>query len=479
MRAWFGGVGAAFAALWIGAASGQPAVLPPAVEHALRAAQVPREALHVVVQEVGGGTARLVHEADVPVNPASTVKLLTTQAALELLGPAWQWKTPVWLAGRLEGGALDGSLVIKGSGDPKLVLERVWLLLRHVRQLGVDEIRGDIVLDASAFVPDPGGPGDFDNEPLRPYNVRPDALLLNHKAVTFGFLPDPARGIALVTAQPALAGVQVDRSVPLAPAAPCGDWRAGLAANFTDPTAMRFAGRYPLACGERIWPVAYVDPRSYNLRLVEALWREAGGVLRGTVREGAAPATPPTFEWASPPLAEVVRDINKFSNNVMAQQLFLTLGLLQRGEGSAAAAREALRDWLRERAEPLDGVVIDNGSGLSRSTRLPVALLARRLLAAWASPFMPELMASLPLAGIDGTQRRSTVSPGRAHLKTGSLRDVSAVAGYVLGASGRRYVLAAVIEHPNAPAARPVLDALVDWTMADREGTALPAPQNR
>jgi D-alanyl-D-alanine carboxypeptidase/D-alanyl-D-alanine-endopeptidase (penicillin-binding protein 4) len=444
--------------------------LPPEVEIALQRAQVPREALHVIVQPVDGGVPRLLHEIDTPVNPASLFKLLTTYAALDLLGPAWSWKTPVWLTGTVQGGVLDGALVIKGSGDPKLVLERLWLLLKRVRQLGIDEIRGDIVLDNSAFVLPEGSAAEFDNEPLRPYNVLADALLLNHKAVVYAFMPDPQRGVALVVPEPTLAGVQVDRSVPLA-GGPCNDWRAALKAGFTDPNQVRFAGSYPLACGERSWPVAYPDPRSYNIRLVEAMWRELGGRLTGSVREGAAPVAAPSFELVSPPLADVVRDINKFSNNVMAQQLFLTLALQTRGVGTPEAARETLRQWLHHRGFPTDGLVIDNGSGLSRTNRLQVRLLAHLLLHAWTSPLMPELTASLPVTGTDGTLRRWRATAGRAHLKTGSLRDVAGVAGYVLSAGGRRHVLVAVIEHPNANAARDALDALVQWTLDD----ALPA----
>ena len=442
--------------------------LPPEVVQALARARVPPEAMAVVVQEVGGTPLRLGLNATRPLNPASLIKLATTYAALETLGPAWAWRTPVWLHGRVNDGVLDGSLVIKGTGDPKLTVERVWLLLRRVQQLGVREIHGDIVLDRSAFDVPEVNAGEFDGEPLRPYNVRADALLLNFKAVTYQFTPDEARGIAVVGSDPVLRGVQVDTHVPLANGG-CDDWRAALKANFTEPTRVRFAGSYAAACGERSWPVAHGDAGRYNARLLEAMWRELGGTLGGTVRDGTAPTDrAPTFEFTSPPLAEVVRDINKFSNNMMAQQLFLSLALVPPATVTPDIAREHLRRWLAERlGESMDGVVIDNGSGLSRETRVSAGLLARLLQAAWASPVMPELMASLPVNGVDGTLRRSRAQLGRAHLKTGSLRDVVGVAGYVLGASGKRYVLVALINHANANAARPAIDALVQWTLAD------------
>ncbi|HZT55663.1 MAG TPA: D-alanyl-D-alanine carboxypeptidase, partial [Burkholderiaceae bacterium] len=184
-------------ALLLGApASAAPDALPAEVGAALDRANVPRDAVVAMVQEVASARPRLAWQAERPANPASLMKLLTTQAALELLGPAWSWSTPVWLQGPVRDGVLDGDLVIKGSGDPKLVLERLWLLLRRVQQLGVREIRGDIVLDRSDFKVPEQSPADFDGEALRPYNVRADALLLNYKAVVFTFTPDAARSVA-------------------------------------------------------------------------------------------------------------------------------------------------------------------------------------------------------------------------------------------------------------------------------------------
>jgi len=447
--------------------------LPAQVEQALRREGIPLEAVSVLVQEAGSNTPRLALNAQAPVNPASLFKLLTTYAALDQLGPAFTWKTPVWLAGRQQNGVLEGNLHIQGRGDPKLTLERLWLLVQRLRQMGIVEIRGDIVLDQSAFVVAEASTAEFDNEPLRPYNVRAQALLLNLGAVLYTFTPDAARGIAVVSAEPALAGVTVDASVPLT-SGPCNDWRGALKATPGDTERMRFAGSYALACGERVWPLAYPDPRLYAARLLTALWQGAGGRLAGSVREGPAPeGDKPSFELTSPALAEVVRDINKYSNNVMAQQLLLTLALQQPGAARATpeAGRDALRQWLSERlgepAESLQGVVIDNGSGLSRQTRLSATLLAHVLQAAWASPVMPELIASLPVNGQDGTLRRAQSSTGMAHLKTGSLRDVAGVAGYVQGASGKRYVLVAIVNHPNANTAKTGLDALVQSVIDD------------
>ena len=458
-----------------------PPRLPPEVVAALKRAEIPTSAMSVLVQEVGesGGASapRLAWQASEPVNTASLMKLVTTYAALDLLGPTWNWQTPVWLQGALQQpqGVLEGSLIIKGSGDPTLVLERTWLLLRRVQQQGVHEIRGDIVLDRSAFTASGQSESAFDGEPLRAYNAQPDALLLNYKSILLNFVPEPTRGKARITAEPKLAGVSIDTSAPLV-SGPCDDWRAALKIDTDDPARIRFLGNYPARCGEKLWILAYADPHGYNARLIEALWRELGGRLTGRVRDGVAPSTPPRFVFDSVPLAQVVRDINKFSNNVMAQQLFLTLGLQVVGEGTREAARQVVKRWLRSRLG--DGnaaaAVVDNGSGLSRDSRLSARLLGDLLRHAWASPVMPELMSSLPIYGLDGTLRSSTATAvaGRAHIKTGSLRDVNAMAGYVLSRSGQRYVLVAVVNHPSAHAARPALEAVLQWTVQDHAASA-------
>ncbi len=476
-------------ALALSPAAARAKVLAPEIEQALQRARVPQDAVAILIQEAGSGATRLTLNAQNPVNPASLAKLLTTYAALDQLGPAFSWKTPVWLSGRLGSGAqagvFDGNVHIQGRGDPKLTLERLWLLVQRLRQMGLVEIRGDIVLDQSAFDVPEASLAEFDNEPLRPYNVRAQALLLNLNAVLYTFTPDAANGVARVSAEPALQGLRVDASVPLGNG-PCNDWRAALKASPGDSERMRFAGAYPLACGERVWPLAYPDAKLYASRLLATLWRDAGGRLAGSVREGPAPEDlKPSFEMTSPALAEVVRDINKYSNNVMAQQLLLTLALQRPGTTRVTpeAGREALRQWLAQRLgespESLQGVVIDNGSGLSRQTRISAALLARVLQAAWSGPVMPELMASLPVNGLDGTLRRAHSSAGMAHLKTGSLRDVAGVAGYVLGTSGQRYVLVAIVNHPNANAAKPALDALVQWAIDDGERARRPTPPQR
>ena len=452
------------------------AQIPTSVDAELARAKVPREAVALLAVDAQNPAAlpRLSHRANAPMQAASVIKLVTTFAGLELLGPAYSWITPVYVDGSVQAGVLRGNIYIQGQGDPKLVLERLWLLLRRVQGLGIHTVQGDIVLDRSAFALEASDPGAFDGEPLRPYNATPDALLINYKSVVMVFTPDRERHVALVQIDPPLWGVQMQTTVPLVDG-PCSDYRGALKAVFSDPNRIRFHGSYAVDCGEKVWPIAYTEPETFAPRAVQGLWNSMGGKLSGTVRYGPVPgallAGAPTLELRSPPLAEIIRDINKYSNNVMAQQLFLTLG--REGKGDVAtlgSARAVVERWWQSRISSTEPLELDKGSGLSRQERISARALGQLLQAAYRSPLMPELIASLPLSGVDGTLKRAKVAtPGSAHLKTGSLNGVTAIAGYVDGASGKRYALVALVNHPNAASARAAFDALVDWTAQDTE----------
>jgi len=443
----------------------QNVALPAPVIAALQRAKVPVDALHVVVMEANGSQktlALLSHQSTTSINPASLSKLATTVAALDLLGPTFVWRTPVYIDGSVRDGVLQGNVYVRGSGDPRLVVERLWLLTRRLQGLGIQKIQGDIVLDRNAFDLPERNPASFDGEPLRPYNAAPDALLVNFKSLVFQFVPDRAANVARIHVEPPLAGVQFPTTVPLSNT-DCSDYRSSLRADWTDPLRIRFAGSFPAVCGEKVWPVAYAAPQQFAARAIAGMWQQVGGQLVGQVRDGVVPANlQAAFALESPSLSEVIRDINKFSNNVMAQQLFLTLSQQARGTGSWEASREAMQAWWRDRIGG-EVPVFDNGSGLSREERISALGLARLLQFAWGSPYMSELMSSLPVSGLDGTLKRSKAQ-SIAHLKTGSLRDVTGIAGYVDAANGKRLILVAVLNHANAQAARGVLDLLVDWT---------------
>lgn len=444
-------------ALVPGLAAGQ---LPKEVADGLRSAGVPLSNVAVLVQEVGAWRASLTMNAHQPMNPASTMKLLTTYAALELLGPAHRWKTEAWLDG--------DNLILKGYGDPKLNYESFWMLLRNLRGRGLREIRGDVILDRSYFAPVPDTP--FDNEPYRPYNVPPDALLVNFKSLRFTFLPDDGKVRLFV--EPALPGLELVNTLRLADG-PCPEGRAFrdlVAASFEARPRPRasFTGVYPAQCGEKDLNVALYAPEDYVAGMIRQLWTELGGVWKGNVRDGVVPPTARLlYTHESEPLAETVRSINKFSNNVMARQLFLTLAAELVGTPAQAEnATRAIRQWLVLKNIRAPELVLENGSGLSRAERISAANMAALLQAAWKSPLMPEFISSLPVVAADGTmKKRMRFEPvaGSAHIKTGLLNEARAMAGYVTGRGGKRYVVVMIVNHPKAPETDAAMDALLSW----------------
>ncbi len=461
--------------------------LPAAIAQALARAGVPREAVSLEVRALAGDVApRLSYKTSVAMNPASVMKLVTTFSALDILGPDFAWKTGFYTDGSLRKGVLNGNLIIKGSGDPKWVLERIEENFKTLQTLGVQRITGDIVLDNSVFELTEKNSAEFDGEPMRPYNSAPDGLLVNFRALILKFMPDPQIQTIRVVSEPPMADVAVDAQVA-ATTDSCGDWRSNLRADFSNPNKVQFHGSYSARCGENTWPVAYIEPASYAVRVVKAMHKASGGVLDGKVRYGTLPRSA-LLLWQAPslPLSQIIADVNKFSNNVMAQQIFLTLSAQaspfntslslpgQARTGSFARSRQTVQHWWRDRMGlRAKAPVLDNGSGLSRSERISTQALGELLRLASRHASADVFANSLSVAGVDGTAVNmakrgvAVYAIGNAQLKTGTLRDVAAVAGFATGKSGKRYSVVGLINHPNAGAARPALDALVEWAVID------------
>ncbi|CAH1905180.1 D-alanyl-D-alanine carboxypeptidase [Candidatus Nitrotoga sp. HW29] len=441
------------------------ATLPPSVVKALQLAHIPLDSIGVEVREVNARTPLISVNAKQSMSPASTMKLLTTYAGLELLGPSYSWKTEAYLDGKLEQDVLHGDLILKGYGDPKLTLEKLWLWLHELRSRGLREIRGDLVLDHSVFQLAPHNPAEFDNEPMRPYNTGPDALLLNFNSVRLRFIPEGEK--IKIISMPELAGITLDNRVTVATApVNCSNWDDALSIQLQGDT-LRVQGVFPAQCGERERHISLLSHPSYLYAVFRVLWQEMGGLLQGTLREGTVSGSAILFATHnSAPLAELIRDINKFSNNVMARQLFLSLGGTAETPASFTHSELTIRNWLTQKKLYFPELILENGAGLSRRERISPHSLALLLHSAQRSPLSTEFEASLPIVGVDGTfKKRLTDSEAanHAHLKTGSLEGVQAIAGYVQSRSGKQWILVFLINHPNAAAGQQAQNALIEW----------------
>ena len=449
--------------------------LPAEVADVFAKAKVPLENVAVIVKEVGSKDALLSINANKSMNPASVIKLVTTYAGLELLGPAYTWKTEVFAAGEMRGGTLQGDLVLKGSGDPKLNADRFIAMVTQLRERGLNEIQGDLILDKSFFENVPYDGAAFDGESLRAYNVGPDPLLLSFKTVRYFFAPTLDNKSVSISPDIKPAQLEVVNRVKLVDA-PCGEWRDRILLDVQEikPTRVRvsFTGNFPRSCAERVWNVSLLDHARFVGGVFANIWKNSGGKWEGAVRLAPTPAKAKLIATTeSPPLADVVRDINKFSNNVMARQLFLTLSAEayvgnQKEPGNASRSALVIKEWLARKNIAAPELVLENGSGLSRNERISATTLAQLLDAAYRSSVMPEFISSMSLLGLDGTVRkrgRGESIAGQAHLKTGTLNDARAIAGYVLDQQGRRWIVAMMINHPNAIQTQAAQDALVNW----------------
>jgi D-alanyl-D-alanine carboxypeptidase/D-alanyl-D-alanine-endopeptidase (penicillin-binding protein 4) len=447
--------------------------MPPELARAWAQTKLPESALSLVVQEVGG--PRLMAVApETPRNPASVMKLVTTYAALSRLGPNYVWHTNFMLDAQSrvnEKGVLSGPLYLRAGGDPVLMLPDVWRLMRDLRLRGIKEI-SDIVIDRSIFSDVTIDPSTFDGSADRPYNASPDAFMVGFGAMRLVFSPDPATKTWKHFVDPPIPGVELDANVawvegqcPGSPSVTTDTTVSG------DKVRIRVSGRGAGSCGEfDVFRLA-LSQQEFGARVLREIWREVGGTMTGQVRSGTIPSNAVAVaSHQSPPLSEVIRLINKRSNNVMTRVLLLTLGAeAGRKPATVAGSVQVAQEVLARQGLPMTGLVLDNGSGLSRNGVVSADSLTQMLNRAWISPVMPEFVSSLAILGVDGTTRyrlRDPATKSLAHLKTGALRDVRSVAGYVWSTSGKRYVVVSMVNHERAHEARSFENALIAWLIA-------------
>lgn len=439
-----------------------PAADPPADERALpvriRSAlsyrKLPTDSLSVFVFNLETGQTELSFNADVPRNPASVMKALTTLVALDHLGPSYRWRTEIFALGDVVDGRLDGDLLLKGYGDPFLVTERVWQLARRLRGAGLQHVSGDLLIDDSYFDVTGYDPAAFDRQPLRAYNVAPNALMMNFKVVRFFFEPDIEGGVN-IRLDPELDNLKVINRLGQRNGA-CRGYQRGITISPNDGfDAFTFSGRFPAGCDIYAMDRTALDHNAFTYGLFTTMWRNVGGDLEGGWRNVAIePEGDALVEFESWPLADVISRVNKYSNNVMARQLLLTLAAESYGApGTEDNGRRFIGEWLAERGLGSEAIYLENGAGLSRDARITARQMADILVYAYSRPYMPEFLSSMSLTGLDGTTSRRFGDrhplTGQAHVKTGSLDHVSAIAGYLQSHSGQRYVVATIQNYPD------------------------------
>jgi D-alanyl-D-alanine carboxypeptidase/D-alanyl-D-alanine-endopeptidase (penicillin-binding protein 4) len=482
------------AAALAGAIAGLPAQaqLPEPVAQVLRTTGIANDAVSVLV--LRDDRTVISHLADRPMQPASTMKLVSTLIGLETLGPVFRGRTELRTAGELQGETLKGDLVLRGGADADFSSEALETMLRSLRNQGIRKIQGHLVVDRQLFNPprsDLGVP-PFDEAPEAYYNVIPDAAMVNKNMLQLDMRSTSGR--LKLAMQPELQGVSIGTDMKLVDA-DCKKWEDGWKLPEALPQRdgsikVMLHGTFPKNCAQT-YAINVLDRQEYLDRLFRRTWKRLGGTMSDSIIEGATPAESRLLaEHVSRTLPEIVRDTNKPSDNTLARTIFLSLGALEAdpvlgshpqagsAENTFARSDAAVRNWMRAHGINDTGLVMENGSGLSRTERITPVQMGGLLQAGLRSNWAPEFLASMPIVAVDGTMRRrlhGSPAAGRARMKTGSLSNVVALAGYVPDATGKPLVVAAMVNSNLAGngRGRAVLDALVDW-VARQNGPAQP-----
>lgn len=454
--------------------------LPGGIAFVLDGYDIPEGNYSILVENLTQPETLVRINTTAAMQPASTIKTLTTLVALHELGPDYQWPTELYALGPVDSdGNLNGDLLIRGQGDPFLVEEQVRAMLKSLMQQGIQHIHGNLVIDTSAFAEEVWQGSAMDGQSGRAYNVYPHPLLMNFQVNNFIFRPAPeGENEVTILNDPPLHNLIIDNQLTLRQGA-CNGFQRGIRADvFPAENRIRFSGAFPNRCEQYRMTRSSMKASDYAYGLISLLWQQLGGTLSGDVVEDNSGARlalqpdlqPATVHW-SPPLGEIIRSINKYSNNVMTRLLMLTLGhQLEESATTLSAGQQAIYDFLTERQIPHMSLVLDNGSGLSRETRISADDLGAALNFAWHSPYMPEFLASLPLSGMDGTMSTrltDSTARGRMHVKTGSLDDVAGVAGYVYSQSGDQYLVIVMLNHEAADQGlgQELSDVVLAWTV--------------
>lgn len=473
--------------------------LPDTVKKLLKKYKIPAKNISVYIRDLNSKTALIEHNADKLRTPASTMKLLTTYAGLKTLGPNYSWRTEVWLRGELKEGVLKGDLIIKGFGDPFLVVENFWKLVKTLRDKGLKDIQGDIIIDNSYFQQAAHNPSAFDGKPFRVYNAQSSAVMFNFQATRFLFKPILNTEVLVKTKKTDLKKVKLSKlerrknkkkpmgRVEVIPFPKIDNFKFNNQIKLVKGKCKRshyrpkfsknkkgvlvIKGNFSAKCKQRFILRAVSTPEQHVFNAFREIWLDLKGTLKGNLKIGRLSKNDERFHvYSSPTLGEQIRLINKWSNNVMTRQLLLTLGAKKFGApGTMEKGKRAILSTLKDNNIGIKGIKLENGSGLSRKAKISARQMASLLETAYRDAYMPEFLASLSLPGVDGTlvnRFRKDDIRGRSHLKTGTLDFVTAIAGYMLNRDGKRMVI--VVQHngKRAGAGRgaKIQDALLRWS---------------
>ena len=434
--------------------SGVPALIK-AVTPALKDDALAGARISVAVERLDRRKKRriLSINPDLALHPASNTKLITTTAALSLLGPAYTWSTDLSASG--EGDKVD-TLYLTGRGDPRFVNESLWALVDEAVRGGLKAVTGDLVVDDTRFTADRLAPGFDEKDQDSAYRAASGAMSLNFNSMVIQVKPgDEAGQPPKVILRPDSGYAVVENT-----ATTTAKGREALAVTakpYKDRTLIQISGRIPLRSRGATVRKRIDNPALFAGLAAKLFLEKAGVKVKGKVKVGEAPrkGRRRLAREVSRTLGLAIVDINKLSNNFMAEQLLRTLGVQKGARGDWIAGAKVVHDFLRKEVGLKGDFRYVNGSGLFGDTAFSAAQMVQVLRHVHtATPPMPELAASLPLNGTDGTLRRRLreLPAGTVRAKTGTLDGVVCLSGYVTLKDGTLAAFSILINDLKGPA---------------------------
>ncbi|MFN3652943.1 MAG: D-alanyl-D-alanine carboxypeptidase/D-alanyl-D-alanine-endopeptidase [Armatimonadota bacterium] len=408
----------------------------------------------VRVVELPQGDVLYERNADLSMNPASNMKLLTSAAALAHLGPDYRFTTRVLQTGKRSGSTLAGDLILQGGGDPVLETKDLERLADAVKAGGIRVVTGALRVDDSRYDRRRLGTGWEADDESYYYAAQVSALSVNSNVMKVDVLPAARAGAPVTVKQSPIPGYAALAERPL----------TGSADTKSDLDVMRLRGRNALKITGTIGvggrplrevEVTVEEPQRFAGALFRQLLAQRGVKVAGPVRDLPAPDSARALtSLTSPPLSRLVSLLNKPSNNLIAEMLLKEIGYREKGKGDTHTGSEVLEDWLAKLGVPAGGVLVNDGSGMSRHDLVTARAVSELLVKARAQPWGPVFTESLPVMGVDGTLRsrlKGTSAEGKIQAKTGTLSHVTALSGYATSRDGKRRVFSILINHHPGP----------------------------
>jgi D-alanyl-D-alanine carboxypeptidase/D-alanyl-D-alanine-endopeptidase (penicillin-binding protein 4) len=383
------------------------------------------------------------YHPDDPLIPASNTKLLTSAVSLIRLGPDYRFKTGVYSTTPPVDGIINGDLYLKGFGDPFLVNEQMWMLTHELALRGLKKITGDLIADETFFDQIRSPKGWKKDRPPFWYNAEIGALSFNFNTATIYIHPGPSPGQkAIGKIDPDLSCISLENEAITIKKSRKKYINVGRDFSEGGGNLFLLKGRIPIDSPTVKIYRAVKDPAIYTITAFRNFLKQEGIEFDGELRKGVTPQDAiPFYIYKSKPLSRIVADLNKISNNFIAEQIVKTIGAEIEGpSGTHEKGLSIIRETLEEKGIKIDGLKLFDGSGLSSLNRIPARLICDLLFfMANSEQFGPEFISSLSIYGIDGTLKERPLkgeTHGTIRAKTGRIRGVSALSGYIWTISG-------------------------------------------